>query len=116
MRELPPRSAAGGVPHSAAKAVGRIEPCGVCTPMSEVSTASWSATLTQGPLLRPEEAAHVLSVKTSWVYEAVRSGRVHPNRRVRDVHVPMFGHPDETGAFDSRRRRCDLRDTVSSTA
>jgi excisionase family DNA binding protein len=27
-------------------------------------------------LLRPEEAARLLSVKTSWVYEAVRSGRV----------------------------------------
>jgi excisionase family DNA binding protein len=27
-----------------------------------------------GPLLRPEEVAALLSVKTSWVYEAVRSG------------------------------------------
>ena len=33
-------------------------------------------TLTEGPLLRPDEAAHLLSVKTSWIYEAVRSGRV----------------------------------------
>jgi excisionase family DNA binding protein len=39
-------------------------------------TANSPATLAQGPLLRPEEAAHLLSVKTSWVYEAVRAGRV----------------------------------------
>lgn len=29
-----------------------------------------------GPLLRPEQAAELLSVKTSWVYEAVRTGRM----------------------------------------
>jgi excisionase family DNA binding protein len=28
------------------------------------------------PLLRPEEAATLLSVKTSWVYDAVRTGRL----------------------------------------
>jgi excisionase family DNA binding protein len=39
-------------------------------------TANRPATLAEGPLLRPEQAAHLLSVKTSWVYEAVRSGRV----------------------------------------
>jgi len=39
-------------------------------------TANRAATLAEGPLLRPEQAAHLLSVKTSWVYEAVRSGRV----------------------------------------
>jgi len=33
-------------------------------------------TLDEGPLLRPEEAAHLLSVKTSWIYDAVRSGRM----------------------------------------
>jgi excisionase family DNA binding protein len=49
---------------------------GSVTDMSELSTASPSTTLAQGPLLRPDEAAHLLSVKTSWVYEAVRSGRV----------------------------------------
>lgn len=32
--------------------------------------------LTEGPLLRPEDAARLLSVKTSWIYEAVRAGRV----------------------------------------
>jgi excisionase family DNA binding protein len=40
------------------------------------STANSSTTLAEGPLLRPEEAARLLSVKTSWVYEAVRAGRV----------------------------------------
>jgi excisionase family DNA binding protein len=29
-----------------------------------------------GPLLTPAEAATLLSVKTSWVYEAVRTGRL----------------------------------------
>jgi excisionase family DNA binding protein len=29
-----------------------------------------------GPLLRPEEAAELLSVKPSWVYEAVRTGKL----------------------------------------
>jgi excisionase family DNA binding protein len=33
------------------------------------------------PLLRPEEAAELLSVRTSWIYEAVRAGRV-PHLRV----------------------------------
>jgi excisionase family DNA binding protein len=29
-----------------------------------------------GPLLRPERAAYLLAVKTSWIYEAVRDGRL----------------------------------------
>lgn len=29
-----------------------------------------------GPLLRPEEAAALLSVKTIWVYDAVRTGKL----------------------------------------
>jgi excisionase family DNA binding protein len=29
-----------------------------------------------GPLLRPDQAAELLSVKTSWVYEAVRTGKL----------------------------------------
>lgn len=44
--------------------------------MKGSATANRSATLAEGPLLRPDQAAHLLSVKTSWVYEAVRSGRV----------------------------------------
>jgi excisionase family DNA binding protein len=38
--------------------------------------ASSQITLTDGPLLRPDEAAHLLAVKTSWIYEAVRTGRM----------------------------------------
>lgn len=44
--------------------------------MQEPSTASHNETLASGPLLRPEEAARLLSVRTSWVYEAVRAGKV----------------------------------------
>lgn len=29
-----------------------------------------------GPLLRPEQAAELLAVKTSWVYDAARTGRL----------------------------------------
>jgi excisionase family DNA binding protein len=29
-----------------------------------------------GPLLRPDEAARLLAVKTNWIYEAVRDGRL----------------------------------------
>jgi excisionase family DNA binding protein len=44
--------------------------------MQGPSTTNSPTTLAEGPLLRPEEAVHLLSVKTSWVYEAVRTGRV----------------------------------------
>lgn len=44
--------------------------------MLDPATATREATLAEGPLLRPDQAAYLLSVKTSWVYEAVRSGRV----------------------------------------
>jgi excisionase family DNA binding protein len=29
-----------------------------------------------GPLLRPEEAAALFNVKTSWIYDAVRTGKL----------------------------------------
>jgi excisionase family DNA binding protein len=29
-----------------------------------------------GPLLRPDEAAALLAVKTSWIYDAVRTGKL----------------------------------------
>jgi len=35
-----------------------------------------TSALSDGPLLRPDEAAQLLSVRTSWVYEAVRAGKV----------------------------------------
>jgi excisionase family DNA binding protein len=40
-----------------------------------------AAALKEDRLLRPEQAAWYLNVKTSWVYEAVRSGLL-PCRRV----------------------------------
>jgi hypothetical protein len=44
----------------------------------------------EAPLLRPEEAAELLSVKTSWVYEAVRTGKLSlPTRRqTYPIHPP----------------------------
>ena len=44
--------------------------------MEAPTTAGSATTLAEGLLLRPEEAARLLSVKTSWVYKAVRAGRV----------------------------------------
>jgi excisionase family DNA binding protein len=34
------------------------------------------ARLLDGPLLRPDQAAALLAVKTSWVYDAVRTGQL----------------------------------------
>jgi len=44
-----------------------------------------TVSLADGPLLRPEQAAHLLSVKTSWIYEAVRSGRLPCTRIGRHI-------------------------------
>lgn len=49
--------------------------------MEGTSTTNPQATLAEDRLLRPEHAAWYLNVKTSWVYEAVRAGRL-PCRRV----------------------------------
>jgi excisionase family DNA binding protein len=43
------------------------------------------------PLLKPEEAAELLTVKVSWIYEAVRVGRL-PHLRV-GKHI-RFTRPD----------------------
>jgi excisionase family DNA binding protein len=40
------------------------------------SNAKPNAVQLDGPLLRPEEAARLLAVKTNWIYEAVRDGRM----------------------------------------
>ncbi len=43
----------------------------------------------QDPLLRPEEAARLLSVRPSWIYEAVRERRlpcVRVGRHIRFTH------------------------------
>lgn len=34
------------------------------------------ATRLQEPLLKPDQAAALLAVRTSWIYEAVRNGRL----------------------------------------
>lgn len=39
------------------------------------------ATGEEWPLLRPDQVAHMLSVRPSWVYEAVRANRL-PCRRI----------------------------------
>jgi excisionase family DNA binding protein len=49
-----------------------------------------------GPLLRPEEAAALLSVKTSWVYDAVRTGKL-PCLRV-GPHIGLRGQCLRSGS------------------
>ncbi|HEY2768625.1 MAG TPA: helix-turn-helix domain-containing protein [Solirubrobacteraceae bacterium] len=42
------------------------------------------------PLLRPEQAAQLLAVKTSWIYDAVRTGRLpclRVGRHIRFTHT-----------------------------
>lgn len=56
-------------------------PCRSITGMEPPSTASSPTILDEGPLLRPVEAPRLLSIRTSWVYEAVRAGARPPSRR-----------------------------------
>jgi len=45
-----------------------------------------------GPLLRPEQAAALLAVKTSWIYDAVRTGRlpcIRVGRHIRFTHTML---------------------------
>jgi excisionase family DNA binding protein len=53
--------------------------------MKGPSTANPSTTLAEDRLLRPEQAAWYLNVKTSWVYEAVRAGRLPCHRVGRHI-------------------------------
>jgi excisionase family DNA binding protein len=55
-----------------------------------------------GPLLRPEQVAALLSVKTSWVYDAVRTGKlpcIRVGRHIRFTRAMLedwlgaHGHP-----------------------
>lgn len=48
--------------------------------MQAPSTANPPITSAEDRLLRPEQAAWYLNVKTSWVYEAVRTGRLPCHR------------------------------------
>jgi excisionase family DNA binding protein len=53
--------------------------------MQAPSTANPPTTLAEDRLLRPEQAAWYLNVKTSWVYEAVRTGRLPCHRVGRHI-------------------------------
>jgi excisionase family DNA binding protein len=44
--------------------------------MEQATATEAKPILADGPLLRPEEVARELAVKTSWIYEAVRAGRL----------------------------------------
>jgi DNA binding domain, excisionase family len=56
------------------------------------TTAQPLGALPEDRLLRPEQAAWYLNVKTSWVYEAVRSGRLPCHRVGRHIRFtrPML--------------------------
>jgi excisionase family DNA binding protein len=49
--------------------------------MSHLAAGTQDAPADEWPMLRPEQVAHMLGVRTSWVYEAVRSHRL-PCRRI----------------------------------
>ncbi len=57
-----------------------------------------------GPLLRPEQAAELLAVKTSWVYEAVRTGRLPCLRVGRHIRFTRGMLEDGWGAAAPLRR------------
>jgi excisionase family DNA binding protein len=54
--------------------------------MNQTTTQPHPIRPLDGPLLRPEQAAELLAVKQSWIYEAVRTGRfpcVRVGRHIR---------------------------------
>lgn len=57
------------------------------------------------PLLKPDEAAILLSVKTSWIYEAVRAGALPCLRVGRHIRFtrPMLEEWLATRAYGGRR-------------
>jgi excisionase family DNA binding protein len=62
--------------------------------MDASSTSDAQPLLEDGPLLRPDQAAWLLSVKTSWVYEAVRAGRLpclRVGRHIRFTRAMLEG-------------------------
>jgi excisionase family DNA binding protein len=46
------------------------------TPKTGRTPSAHGRPILDGPLLRPEQAAELLAVKTSWVYDAVRAGHL----------------------------------------
>jgi excisionase family DNA binding protein len=81
--------------------VGRFGRVGVYIRM-EATTPTTEAPLQQDRLLRPDQAAWYLNVRTSWVYEAVRTGRLPCHRVGRHIRFtrPML---DEWLAEQPRR-------------
>jgi excisionase family DNA binding protein len=59
----------------------------------EATTPTTEAPLQQDRLLRPDQAAWYLNVRTNWLYEAVRIGRLPRYRVGRHIRVtrPMRG-------------------------
>ena len=82
-----------------AESVGRFAGVGVYIRMETTTTDS---PLKHDRLLRPDQAAWYLNVKTSWVYEAVRTGRLPCHRVGRHIRFtrPML---DEWLAQQPRR-------------
>jgi excisionase family DNA binding protein len=76
---------------SAEKSVGRFGRLGVYIRM-EATTPTTEAPPQQDRLLRPDQAAWYLNVRTSWVYEAVRAGRLPCHRVGRHIRFtrPML--------------------------
>jgi len=70
------------------------------------SVTKSSAVHLDAPLLRPEEAARLLAVKTNWIYEAVRDGRLPCLRLGRHIRFTraMLEQWLATSADDSRLR------------
>jgi excisionase family DNA binding protein len=87
--------------HSTEKSAGRFDRVGVYIRM-EATTPTTEAPLQKDRLLRPDQAAWYLNVRTSWVYEAVRTGRLPCYRVGRHVRFtrPML---DEWLAEQPRR-------------
>jgi hypothetical protein len=77
-RRLAPRGLQAGARHGpTAQVLAVARSLGSVVGVNVRSTVDASASLAHGPPLRPDQLAHLLSVKMSWVYEAVRSGRCH---------------------------------------
>jgi excisionase family DNA binding protein len=78
-----PRAKPDGNPAPAQKFLGRFAHLVVYIRMQATTTSE--APLQQDRLLRPDQAAWYLNVKTSWVYEAVRTGRLPCHRVGRHI-------------------------------
>jgi excisionase family DNA binding protein len=84
------------------KSVGRSGCQGVCKSMQAPPTSIVPASLVEDRLLRPEQAAWYLNVKTSWVYEAVRTGRLpchRVGRHIRFTRLMLDDWLDEQAKF-----------------